>query len=275
MRRFIVPGVLLVLATAACTQDAATDEQPETPTTVSAAPTTTTTAAKTTTTTMAAATTAVATTTTVPYVWPWANEAHAYAYQSVGYSCGPDPTTGCEGDADMTLDEIWLHKETDSTTADCLDLRMKAHPNNVLHKSGYSGLADDEEELAGTGWGVRLVQLDASPAGFDIGGEAWLELTVSSASAGDFAARPTTSPDRTKEDMTKFLEPTGTDPISITAPPEATNVVEELVLINTTDDMMQWIIALTDDQVYHHLASYGWGYSRTALTIKINEGETN
>ena len=266
MRRTIMLGVLLVLIAAACTQDGAISQEPESSTTVSAAPTTTTTAAPT--------TTVAPTTTTVPYVWPWANEAHAYSYQSVGYSCGPDPTTGCEGQTNVELDEIVLHKEEGSTTADCLDLVMKAYDNSKWDDGGYPNNPDDPESVV-TGWGVRLVQLDAPPAGLDIGGEAWIELTVSSVSAADFAARPITSPDRSKEVMTKFLGPTSTDPVSITAPSQATNLVEELVQVSTTDDMMQWIIALTDDQVYHHYANYWRWYGRTTLTIKIIGGGTS
>jgi hypothetical protein len=185
----------------------------------------------------------------------------------VGYSCGPDPTKGCEGDADMALDEVWLHKELDSATADCLDILIADQGNSARSHA-------DDQNLEGTGWGLRIVQLDAPPNGISIGGNAWLELTVSSVSAADYAERATALPERSKDMPTKFLGPTDIDPASITAPPEATNVVEEMVLISTTDDMMQWIIALTDDQVYHHYATY-WGlHGQTVLTVKLNGGET-
>ena len=268
MRRLIVLGVL-VLGVAACAgDDSDTGGEPTETTTVSAAPTTMTTATT--------STTIAATTTTRPYEWTWTAESHAYEYQSVGYSCGADPITGCDGDALMYLDEFTVHKEPDSTTADCLDFVFKPQQDSQRVQESGPGGDIDWPVYADTGWGVRLTQLDSPPTGIDIGGEAWLEFTVSSVSAADFAAREPEAPSRSTWGGGGFdaTAPTQAEPVVVEALPDSTNIVERMVLVATTDDMMQWIIALTDDQTYRHHAGYAELGGGSGLTLKITADAT-
>jgi hypothetical protein len=65
---------------------------------------------------------------------------------------------------------VWLFAEYDSGIGRSL-------PDSV-----------DDRRLAGVGHGIRAEQLDRVPAGLDIGGEAWVRLTVSSLSARASAA---------------------------------------------------------------------------------------
>jgi hypothetical protein len=270
LRRLVPLVVLVVLIVSACgSDDGASNEAP-------ASSTTTASVASTVATTVAVSTTSTAvetTTTTLPDPWRYAGDDHGYAYQSLGYSCEADPTTGRGGDNDMSLVQIWLHKDAKdqggaSNSADCLDIMMKPQP-------GFYDFMDmlgdvNDQTFVDTGRGIRIVQLDSPHTGFDIGGKAWLELTVSSLSATEFAALPPQAPGT--GGFVKYSAPTNGDPVSIEAEPDTTNFVGELLLVETTNDMMQWIVVLNEDETYRRNAGY-WGGSgggwTNGLAIKI------
>jgi hypothetical protein len=268
-----VPLVLVVLLLAACSGSSGEAADTTVPPTTTVAPTTTTVAP-----TKTAAATTTTTTTILPDPWRYVEGDHKYAYQSLGYSCEPDPATGCDGDNDMSLVQIWLHKDDkdeggESRAADCLDIIMKPQPGSYDFMDLLGNV--DDPIFTGSGWGVRVVQLDSPPAGLGMGGNAWLELTVSSVSAASFAALPPQVP--VTEGFHRYPAPTEGDPVSIEAIADTTNFVEELVLVETTDDMMQWIIVLNDDETFHHYAGY-WGGSAgggtNGLAIKIGPGKS-
>ena len=269
MRRLIPLVVWVVLFVSACgSNNGASDEAPASSTTTASVTPTATTAAVASTTS-----TAVATTTSLPDRWRYANDDHGYAYQSLGYSCEADASTGCEGDKDMSLVQIWLHKDGkdrggESNSADCLEIMMKPQPGSSYDFMDMLGSIDDQI-FVDTGWGIRIVQLDSPPTGLEIGGRAWLELTVSSLSATEFTALLPRTP---RLNFIKYFAPTNGDPVLIEAVPDTTNFIEELVLVETTNDMMQWIIVLNEDETFRHTAGY-WGGSgggwTNGLFVKI------
>jgi hypothetical protein len=144
------------------------------------------------------------------------------AYQSPGYTCGLDPTTGCGDGAVRRL------------------TKTRFFGGDAGHD--VDGVGCMRIDLAGggsqgAGYGVRIVQLTEPPQlppdVEPIAGKAWLEITVSDASAidSDTASQP--------------------KPHRVTAEPDV-NHITEMMLIETTDDMIRWIVGLDEPGLYEY-----------------------
>ena len=101
---------------------------------------------------------------------------------------------------------------------------------------------------------TRLVhQLIPTTEGSDNGRSLpWFEVTVSSFSASEFVAQPPQQPDTTTPTTdywmsTKYRAPTDGTNVAIQARPDTTLYIEERLLVDTTDDMMRWIIVMNED----------------------------
>lgn len=177
---------------------------------------------------------------------------HLGTYESIGYSCGgrgvPDVECDTPYPANYTgvtvinlghagSDSVLLHADFDSGTG-----QFVAHPV-------------DDRRIAGTGHGIRVEQLDRAPAGLDIGGEAWVRLTVSSLSAMDHAKVhgewvPTEigyTIDRSSGGDVLTLLPTEVPPAIW---------IESVALVATNDTMSEWIITFNQPGTYAYSAYY-------------------
>ena len=172
LRRLFPLVVLVALIVSGCSSsDGASDETPASSTTTASVTSPVPTVVASTTTTPVETTT-----TALPDRWRYAGDDHGYSYQSLGYSCEADPVTGCEGDHDMSLVEIWLHKDDkdnggESSSADCLDIMMKPQRGSSYDFMDMLGSLDDPN-FVDSGWGLRIIQLDSPPSGLGIGGKA-------------------------------------------------------------------------------------------------------
>lgn len=124
--------------------------------------------------------------------------------------------------------------------------------------------------LAGFGHGIRMQQLDRAPPGLDIGGEAWIRLTISSLSASDYAEA---TGKLVPTDLGYRIE-TGSDgdPIYMRNPAvfPRTQWIESIVLIATNDTMSQWVITFNQPGTYTSTASYWTGMAEDyALNIRF------
>jgi hypothetical protein len=128
----------------------------------------------------------------------------------------------------------------------------------------------DDAAFVGSGHGVRIAALDSPLDGFDVAGEAWLELTVSSISASEFAARPANpQPSSSSGRWAKIGAPTSMNPATVDAASGDATLIEEVVLVASSDDMMQWIIGFRQPGTYFHSGGY-WGYGPTpALNLSF------
>jgi hypothetical protein len=137
--------------------------------------------------------------------------------ETAAYTCGVDPTAGCGGPEHNLVDARFLGPELHPPGVGCIEFTTDSSPRTE---------PDDWNP-----WGVRVTQLDARPelpAGEEpITGKAWLEITVSSVSA--LSQAEAIAPASWRVAAT---EPSG--PIT------------EMVLIDTTEDMMRWVVGLDE-----------------------------
>ncbi|MEA2022724.1 MAG: hypothetical protein U9N79_00385 [Actinomycetota bacterium] len=210
--------------------------------------------------------TSTGTTTTTPADLP--EVLHEGPYESVGYSCGDDPTTGCDGDLRLSVTSLWIGTDNpNGPKVDFIDFHMNVQTSpEGFERSDLIGDVDDPVH-AELGTGIRVVQLDSPPAGLDIAGEAWMEVTISSVSAGEFATRPAARPVVTTP-MT-YRAPTHLDPIIVAAVDATTHLIEETVLVATTDDMMQWIVVFNQPGTYLVSGGY-WIGSGAPHTLNLS-----
>lgn len=270
-------GVLIgvgVLAVSAC-NDAST--QPDAVVAdgaaVAASSTTVPAAEPSTSTSMSSTTIAAATTTTLS-AWEAlpanvkAADWHHGTYESIGYSCpdGGNPDVKCAAPHRANYTRTWIG--TDPPGVDFIDFFGSYAPDAEPFPpdSPYSpwmilGQVDDDPQQ-GLGHGIRVRQLDRAPPGLDIGGAAWIRLTISSLSAMD---RAEATGQLVPTDLGYRIE-TGTegDPLR---PPGVkrgpTLWIESVVLVATNDTMSEWVISFNQPGTYAHTATYwaGTGFS--------------
>lgn len=149
-----------------------------------------------------------------PWFMGWASG----VYQSSGYSCGPDPSEGCFSEP-SAVRQTWLGNEADEPqfAFDFID----------FWTNGVGGSPGEPDKQTTLGLGVRIVPLERGDLPTDappVSGATFLEVTVSGLTAS--VGHPQKMGD-------------------------APEVISDLVLVESTDDMMQWIIGLENEG--HHL----------------------
>lgn len=177
---------------------------------------------------------------------------HLGTYESIGYSCGG------RGVPDVECDAPYPANYTGVTA---INLGHAGSDSVLLHADFDSGTGQfvaypvDDRRIAGTGHGIRVEQLDRAPAGLDIGGDAWVRLTVSSLSAMDHAEVhgewvPTEighTIDRSSGGDVLTLFPTEVPPAIW---------IESVALVATNDTMSEWIITFNQPGTYAYSAYY-------------------
>lgn len=203
------------------------------------------------------------------YEW----EMFHHAYESVGYSCDEPPAKGCDGDSDMSVTQVWVGFDDVQREIDFVDFFLTLQPGADSTDPTMDALGDaDNPEFEDSGHGVRIVQLERPPLGSPAieGGMAWLELTVSSVSAGQFAVRGP----RVQGHPGRYFAPTSIDPVTIEPDAASTHLIEKLVLESSTADMMRWIIVLKHPGTYLSYVGYaGFGTgTHNWLWMQIRRG---
>lgn len=245
------------------------------------------------TTTVAAATTEATTTTatdapemTTPTTSAWdalpayvkAQGWHVDTYESVGYSCPStgNPDVDCDAPHRANFSTVWIGNNGDQVGVDFIDFfgtydpEAEPFPSDSPYPDWMLVGSVDDYPHQGLGHGVRVEQLDRAPPGLDIGGEAWIRLTISSLSAMDRAER---NGKLVPTEIGYRIE-TGSegDPLEVneTSRFEPTRWIESVVLVATNDTMSQWIIAFNQPGTYTYAASY-WvaGAARYTLNIRF------
>lgn len=178
---------------------------------------------------------------------------HVGTYESVGYSCGSgQPDYVCDAPHRANFAMTWIGSDEGM---DWIDFHGSYDPGSEPFPadSPYRGWglvgSVDEYTKAGLGHGIRVTQLDRAPPGLDIGGEAWIRLTISSLSASDRAE----SNGKLVPTEIGYRIETGSkgDPLAMRGTKKGpTEWIESIVLVATNDTMSQWIIAFNEPGTY-------------------------
>ena len=280
-------GVTLMLA--ACT-GCSTGDSPDT----AAAPPTdvgqTATTQPPATTTTAPTTTAAPATTSTTSAWDAlppnvkAGDWHTDTYESIGYTCGSgQPDYVCDAPHPVQYTNAWIGNDGPEIAMDFIDFFGSYDPE-VDISGGHDPESEqfppdspalglmvgsvDDATMADVGHGIRVTQLDRAPPGLDIGGEAWIRLTISSLSAVD---RAEASGKLVPTEVGYRIE-AGSEgnPLDMRGPKRwPTDWIESIVLVATNDTMSQWIISFNQPGTYTYAAGY-WGTgSGYALMVRF------
>lgn len=205
---------------------------------------------------------------------------HVGTYESVGF-CAPSQ----EHPYPAQYSSAWVGYDDPDVPADFIDFFGPFVDNPK--RTGHSPRTDpwlfggdpDDPNLVGTCHGIRVKQLDRSPPGLDIGGEAWIRLTIGSLSATQrVEANGLLVP--TPDGNGYWIEANSPgDPLdTTTATPgsgfmgdrrDSTHFIESIALVATNDNMSQWIIAFNEPGTYAYTAGY-WGLDNNQYGININ-----
>ena len=266
-----------VLAVSACNNAAEPDAA------AAAAPvvaSSTTTAAPTTTT--VSTTKAPSTTTTTMSAWDAlpsyirGRDWHHGTYESVGYSCEGtgNPDVECDAPHRVQFTRAWIGSDLPEIPVDFIDFfgsydpEAEPFPPDSPYSYGML-LGGVDATPEGLGHGIRVQQLDRAPPGLDIGGEAWIRLTISSLSASD---RAEATGKLVPSDFGYRIE-TGSEGDPLNTPyawrGEPTQWIESVVLVATNDTMSEWIVAFNQPGTYTSTAMY-WHGTGFAYGLNIN-----
>lgn len=188
---------------------------------------------------------------------------HVGTYESVGYSCGSgDPDFQCDAPHRANFATTWIGSDQGMDFIDFFgnyDPEAESSPPDSPYSDGMLVGSVDDYIHQGLGHGIRATQLDHAPPGLDIGGEAWIRLTISSLSATNRAERngklvPTEAGYRIEAGSEG-------DPLEVNGAGrlEPTRWIEDVVLVATNDTMSQWIIAFNEPGTYTYTALYWYG----------------
>lgn len=196
-------------------------------------------------------------------------------YESIGYSCegAGNPDMECDAPHRVEYTRPLIGSEHGADFFDFLgsyDPEAEPFPADSPYSDWSLTGSVADYPLAGFGHGIRMQQLDRAPPGLDIGGEAWIRLTISSLSASDYAEA---TGELVPTDLGYRIE-TGSDgdPIYMRSPAvfPRTQWIESVVLVATNDTMSQWVIAFNQPGTYTSTASYWTGMAEDyALNIRF------
>ena len=270
-RSTLVAAVGFALVVAACTTNSGDGGDTTTVPAVTVEQATTTSAAPATTATASTTTTAPTTTSTTS-AWDalpshitgmgW----HVGTYQSVGYSCegAGKPDVECDAPHRASFTGAWIGSDNPEVPTDFVDFfgsydpEAEPFPPDSPYSDWELGGEIAAYRMEGLGHGIRVEQLDRAPPGLDIGGEAWIRLTISSLSASD---RAETTGKLVPTDIGYRIE-TGSegDPLNMPGawPGGPTQWIEAVVLVATNDTMSQWIVTFNQPGTYTYAATH-WG----------------
>lgn len=280
MRRLVPLVFVMVLVVSACSSYGGASEETPASTTTGSTATVTTTVARTTSTTEGAPTTTMeVTTTTVGFSlnsFPTAlglREWNIGINESAGYSCAgagkPDVT--CDALYPVQYTHVWVGYDDLDLPIDFIDFfgRFDKPPSSLTQHDAppWWGGSVDDPTVVETGHGVRVKQLNRRPPGLDIGGQAWIRLTISSLSATDRAeSNGALAPTEIGYQIEANSEG---DPLNRTGRWGPTHFIESIVLVATNETMSQWIISFNQPGAYSYSAVY-WGLSGDQYGININ-----
>lgn len=213
---------------------------------------------------------------------------HSGVYESPGYSCGDDPSAGCGVDPMLNLDSLWIgpwdHAFLEPGVLNSLDVNVSwkdpAERRELLSYEYPESV--EEERLLGLGFRIEPVERSELPEGVDVVGDTFLDVTVSGVSVEDFVEGPVSrqvavSPEQQhymwslRDDDPEAVLAELAEPDRLTIPESSVGAITEMVLIDHSDTMMEWIVGLRDPgpDPYFYSHDY-WGFtSGFGLMIKV------
>ena len=274
VRPFVIVLCIVVMFVAACSADDSTVERAD----ETSGPFT-----GETTTSFAPATIESATTTSMPTAG-WAGlpdhlkdrNWHVGTYESPGYDC-----PGLDHPHPVQYTNAWVGHDDPDVPADFIDFfgDFTAGQQEADALEDIFGVEVEAPMLVKTCHGIHVKQLDRAPPGLDVGGEAWIRLTVRSLSAGDHAAaNGVLIPTSDGKGFWAGAKGQG-DPLDMTPTATSggrtvekrwpTHHIESIILVATNHIMSQWIISFDEPGTYAYSAGY-WGFDDNCYGLNIN-----